>query len=92
MNNGVYVLQTYGPEYRVVYAENIDGIYGEYDDNTFHWNGDDEMLKEYFEESQVYEDLYLAWDYAISLSENHKYLEDGICLIKDFDERKFSDI
>lgn len=91
-DSGVYILETEGPEYRVVYAQAIDNIFGKYDDTTFHWKGDPEMILDYFGESKVFSDLTEAWDHATVLSEGYEYLEDGVCLITDFKNTKFGEL
>lgn len=91
-DNGIYILETDGPEYRIAYAQAIDNIYGVFNDETNHWKGDDKMILEYFGSSKMYNDLQEAWDIATLWSEDHHYLEDGICLIRDFKDRKFSEL
>lgn len=91
-DNGVYILETAGPEYRVVHAQGIDSIYGQFNDDTLHWNGDDEMIKHYFGEAPVFQNLEEALDKAEDISHNYDYLEYGICLIKDFNSKVFSEL
>ena len=88
-DNGVYILETEGPEYRVAYVNAIDNIFGEYNDTTLHWDGDSEMILECFGKSKVFTDLTEAWDYATTLSVAYAYLEDGVCLIPEFKKVKF---
>lgn len=90
-DNGVYVLQTYGPEFRVVYAQAIDNIFGKFNDETLHWDGNPDMMVEYFGKSKVYTDLDDAMNEAERLSYDYDYLEDGVCLITDFREMKFGE-
>ena len=35
--NGVYVLQTYGPEFRIALMEAVENIYQTWDENTETW-------------------------------------------------------
>jgi hypothetical protein len=91
-DNGIYILQTYGPEYRVAHCQGIDSIYGKFNDDTFHWDGDPEMILEYFAEAPVFTDVEKALDFATELSYDYEYLEYGICLIPDFKELKFSEL
>lgn len=88
-DNGVYILQTYGPEFRVAYAHGIDNIYGNFNDETSHWEGDPEMFLEYFGKSKVFDNLEEALDFATNLSYDYEYLEYGVCLISDFKEKNF---
>ena len=88
-DNGVYILQTSGPEFRVTYAQGIDNIYGKFDDDTLHWKGDMDSMMDYFGKSVVYKTFEEAFDFAQELSYNYDYLEYGICLISDFKELKF---
>lgn len=90
MDNGVYVLATEGPEYRVTYAVSIDKIYGDLDDETGNWKPNCGFIVEYFGGSQVYTDFIEAWDYAAKLSQDYDYLEDGVCLNTDFINFPFS--
>ena len=95
-DNGVYLLQTEGPEYRVVYSQGIDNIYGKFNDETNKWDGNPEAILDAFGKSEVFTDIEKAWDYATTLAEDYEWLEDGhldgVCLIRDFSERKFSDV
>lgn len=91
-DNGVYILKTFGPEFRVKHCQGIDNIYGKFDDETFHWEGDDEMIKEYFADAPVFTNLEDALDKAEELSYDIDYLEYGICVITDFDNKVFKDL
>lgn len=91
-DNGIYVLETAGPEYRVKHAQNIDAIYGKFNDETLHWDGDDALIKEFFGDAPVFKDLSIAIDKAEEMSNNHDYLEYGICVIADFKEKVFSEL
>ena len=91
-DNGVYVLHTKGPEYRVTYANAIDNIYGDFNDDTEHWDGDPEMIREFFNISPVFDNLDDAMDFAEQEAIQHEYLEDGICVINDFRELNYQDL
>lgn len=91
-DNGIYVLETAGPEYRVKYAQNIDAVYGKFNDDTGYWDGDDEKIKEFFHDALVYDSLVDALDKAEELSNNYDYLEYGICVIADFKDKVFSEL
>jgi hypothetical protein len=88
-DNGVYVLQTYGPEFRVAYAGAIDNIYGPFNDTTLHWDGDMDRMIDVFGSSKVFNNLEEALDEAERMSYDYEYLEYGVCLIPDFKELKF---
>lgn len=88
-DNGVYVLQTYGPEFRVAYAQAIDNIYEGFDDGSSHWLPDLDAMKIYFGKSSVYLTLEEALDAAEKIAYDYDYLEDGVCVIPDFVSVKF---
>jgi hypothetical protein len=88
-DNGVYILETSGPEFRVTYAQAIDNIYGKFNDSTAQWEGDMNMMVDYFKESEIFDTYEKAFNHAIKLSKEHEYLEDGICFIHRFKNRHF---
>lgn len=88
-DNGVFVLQTKGPEFRVTYAQGIDNIYGKFNDETLHWEGNMDCMMDYFGHSEVFLNIEDALDKAEELSYNYEYLEYGVCVISDFKELKF---
>ena len=86
-DNGIYVLYTEGqkgPEYRVTYAQGIDSIYGKFNEESFKWDGDVEMIREIFHEATVFHNLNEALDHAEEMEQDYGYLEDGICVINEF--------
>lgn len=89
-DNGVYVLETAGPEFRVAYAQAIDSVFGKFNSETLHWDGNLKMMQRIFGESEVYKDLDQALDVAEQLSYHYEYLEDGVCVITEFSDVKFS--
>lgn len=89
-DNGIYILQTEGPEFRVGYHQAIDNIYGNFSDESFQWQGDPEMMYHYFHADKMFTDLESALDYAKSMVYNYNYLEDGICVITDFSDWEFN--
>lgn len=91
-DNGIYILQTKGPEYRVAYHHNIDAIYGTFDDDTYLWNPNPEKILEYFQSAPVYTDIENALDMAEEMSYAYEYLEDGVCVISDFVELDFNNL
>jgi hypothetical protein len=91
-DNGIFILQTLGPEYRVAYTQAIDNIYGKFDDETYHWKGDMDRMIDVFGKSNVYKIIEEALDAAEKMSYDYEYLEYGVCLINDFKEMKFGQI
>lgn len=91
-DNGVYVLQTYGPEFRVAHAQDIDSIYGEFDEVAERWTGDGDLIRHIFGESEVFTEIEAALDKAEVIAYDYEYLEYGICLLSDFMELNFNDL
>jgi indole-3-glycerol phosphate synthase len=91
-DNGVYILQTAGPEFRVAYQQTIDNIYGNFSDDTFQWQGDPEVILEYFQNAPIFSDLESALDKAADIAYNYEYLEYGICVITDFKDWDFNNL
>lgn len=89
LDNGVYILKTSGPEFRVAYSHAIDNIYGKFNDDTLHWNGDMDRMIDVFGQSEVFLSLEEALDKAENISYDYPYLEDGIWVITDFQDMKF---
>jgi hypothetical protein len=89
-DNGIYVLYTdsleYGPEYRVVHAQAIANIYGQWNEETGRYDGDSVAIKDYFGTAPVFYTLDEAMDYAEQQENDIGYTEDGICLINEFKE------
>lgn len=86
-DNGIYVLYTEsekGPEYRVAYASAIDNIYGEFNEQTFRYNGDIQSIQETFKDSIVFYTLNEALDFADTIEYDIGNTEDGICVINEF--------
>lgn len=90
-DNGTYILQTYGPEYRIAHTQAIDNIYSKFDELTSTYQPDIDVIIECFGTSKVYTQVEDAWDAAFNLDEEHSWSEYGVCLISDFSDQKFSD-
>jgi hypothetical protein len=90
-DDGTYILQTYGPEYRIVYAHAIDNIYGQYDDENHNWFPNINGIVDYFGQSKVFTTIEDAWDAAYAIDEKNGWSELGTCLISEFSEYQFSD-
>jgi hypothetical protein len=91
-DNGIYILQTRGPEYRVAYHQNIDEVYGTFDDDSYRWNPNQKVLLEYFQSAPMFTDIEEALDFAEQLSYDYEYLEDGVCVISDFVELDYNNL
>lgn len=91
-DNGIYILATKGPEYRVGYHMTIDNIYGSFSDESMRWNGNPKMIHDYFHTDQMFSTIEDALDYANQIVYNYDYLEDGICMITDFEDWDFNSL
>ena len=91
-DNGIYILQTAGPEFRVAYQHNIGNIYGEFSDESYQWQGDPNAMMEYFGNAVMVSTLEEALDRARSMVYDYAYLEDGICVISDFKNWDFNSL
>lgn len=89
-DNGIYILHTKGPEYRVGYHLAIDNVYGEFSDESYQWQGDPEIMWDYFHNDMIFSNLTDALDYAAEISYAYDYLENGICVINDFHDWDFN--
>jgi hypothetical protein len=90
-DDGVYILQTQGPEFRIAHTQAIDNIYEEYFPETNTWSPCVERIVQTFGASKVYEDLTEAWDDASILEDKVGSTEYGTSLITQFSEYHFSD-
>jgi len=91
-DTGIYVIETKRDnttEYRVAYSQNIDCIYGKFNDETYHWNGDIKMIRTVFKDAPVFDDFVDALDFAENLATKYEYLEYGVCVIKDFRDLEY---
>lgn len=89
-DNGVYILETQGPEYRIAYMQAVDNLFDEYNPANGTWTPHVLTIVETFKNSKTYTDLSEAWDVASAL-DNDNETEYGTNLITDFREYKFSD-
>jgi hypothetical protein len=87
-DNGIYVLFTEseknGPQYRVAHLQAIDNIYGKFSEEKLQYEGNPEIINDYFGGAQVFYTLNEALDYAEEVENKIGYTEDGICVIKEF--------
>lgn len=91
-DNGIYILQTAGPEYRVAYLHSIEDIYGNFSDESYQWQGDPVVMLRYFGDAPMFTVIENALDYAAELLYNYDYLEYGICMISDFHDWDFNNL
>ena len=91
-DNGVYILLTKGPEFRVAYTQAIDNVYGEWDTRNKKWKGDSEFISNIFGNANVFSTIEEAYDIAEILERSVEFTEYGVCLITDFRERNYNDL
>lgn len=91
-DNGIYILETKGPEFRVIHAQNIDEIYGEFSDESYQWQGDPQRMVDFFGRAKVFDTAEKALDFAALLSYDYDYLEYGICMIDTFQDWDFNNL
>jgi hypothetical protein len=75
-DNGVYILESKGPEWRVAYAHGIDKI----------------ILYSVFKNSPTFNIRDHAEMYAEGLADQHLYLEYGILLLETYRNMAFEDL
>jgi hypothetical protein len=90
-DNGVFVLQTSGPEFRIAKTQSIDNIYSTFITESKTWTPDAKAIAATFGESKVYTALDEAWDAAYEL-EADEYSEFGVCLISEFQNYQYTDL
>lgn len=91
-DNGVYILQTKGPEFRVAHAQAIDNVFGEWDVEKNIWKGDAEFILDTFGESNPFSTIEEAFDVAEGIERSLEFTEYGVCLIRDFEAQTFTDL
>lgn len=90
-DNGTYILETKGPEYRIARLQAVDNLYEEYQPQTETWTANIDNVINAFANSKVFTDLSEAWDAATNLDESLGSTEYGANLITQFKDFKFSD-
>lgn len=91
IDNGTYILQTEGPEFRIARMQAVDNLFEEFVPATESWTPHVLTIVETYATSKVYRDLSEAWDAATALDEAGGETEYGPNLITDFQDYKFSD-
>ena len=88
---GTYVLQTFGPEWRVARLSTVENLYEEQDTDSLKWSPNVNEMIEAFKDSKVFTNFEQAWDHAtkLELAQDTEY---GANLIRDFETLKFSDV
>jgi hypothetical protein len=90
-SNGTYVLQTYGPEWRVAQVEEVGVLFEEQDLETLKWTPNVDAIVGAFKESKVFDNFEDAWDHATNL-EHEKETKLGVALIREFKTMRYSEI
>ncbi|PNX46218.1 MAG: hypothetical protein BV459_06850 [Thermoplasmata archaeon M11B2D] len=91
-DNGVYILLTKGPEFRVAHTQAIDNVYGEWSDDDNIWMGNPESILDTFGESHAFDNIEEAYDVAEILERSVEFTEYGVCLIRDFEGQTFAEL
>lgn len=91
-DNGIFVLQTSGPEFRIGRCQSIDNIYATFITETLSWTPNATAIVKLFDKSAVYGSLDEAWDAAYALDDAEEYSEYGVCLIKEFQNYLYTDL
>lgn len=90
-DNGTYVLQTYGPEFRIGRVNAVENLFYEQNPDTQKWSPNVKEVYEAFHESKVYKTVEEAWDKASAIEELEP-TEFGVNLVRDFEALKFQTI
>lgn len=90
-DDGTYVLQTHGPEFRIAQLSGIEALYEELNTDTMMWTPNVKLAFEAFNKGTVFTNLTQAWDAATGL-EAIKPTELGAVLVTDFSGTKFEEI
>lgn len=91
-DNGTYILETKGPEYRIASFQNVEQIYGDWDETTNTWTPNQDMIRDIFITSKIYESLDEAWDAAHEIDGTLAISEYGVNLLSDFSQKTFSEL
>lgn len=91
-DNGTYILETKGPEYRIASFQNVEEIYGDWDDASSSWTPNQDMIRDNFTASKVYTSLDEAWDAAVVFNDTLPISEYGVNLLSDFSHKTFEEL
>ena len=92
IDSSTYILQTYGPEYRVSRIDEVGNLYGVWNEETETWEGNPSLISSTFGSSPIFEELEEAWDFALALDGGFEYNEYGANLISQFSGIKYSEL
>ena len=90
-DDGVYVLQTKGPQFRIAHMQNVTSLFEEYNVADKTWTPNILTIVEVYVTSNVYDSLDAAWDAASNMEDDIGGTEYGTNLITDFKECSFTD-
>ena len=97
-DNGIYVMRTAGPEFRVAHAQAIETLWTEYDssndidDMPTTWIPDYKMIVDLYKDSPVHTTIEDALNAAQKLHDEYGWTEYGISVITDFANLSFAQI
>jgi hypothetical protein len=91
-DNGTYILETKGSEYRIASFQNVEEIYGDWDETSNSWSPNQNMIKNSFSASKVYASLDEAWDAATIYNDTLPISEYGVNLLSDFSHKTFDEL
>ena len=90
-DDGVYVLQTKGPQFRIAHMQNVVSLFDDYNVVDKTWTPNILTIVQNYATSVVYESLDQAWDAASNMEDDLGGTEYGTNLITDFKDYSFSD-
>ena len=90
-DDGVYILETQGPEYRIAHMQAVDNLFEEYNPATENWKPNKDVIVDAFKDSKVFTNLEEAWDAAGDIEVSLNGTEYGMNLVTEFKTFKFSD-
>lgn len=83
-----YIIETAGPEYRILKTNNVNHIYGDYLEAENCYEPDPHMFVTYLDKSIVFQSLEDAWDFLAKDTDS----TNGFNLITDFKKYSYADI
>ena len=89
--SGIYILKT-KDGYRVNFSKKYDCLFGCFNDDTMNYNIDALTLKQIFGNCRVIPSEPFAFEAAKGISRVHQDTDDGIMLIKEYQNFTFEDL
>jgi hypothetical protein len=89
--SGIYILKT-KDGYRVNFSKKYDCLFGSFNDDTMNYNIDALTLKQIFGNCRVIPIEPFAFEAAKGISRVHQDTDDGIMLIKEYQNFTFEDL